>query len=46
MKNDLVRQLAHKIWGAVEEIVMDGELRNIVHVELGNLLACFVYADR
>ena len=30
----------------IEEIVLDGELRNIVHVALGNLLACFVYADR
>jgi hypothetical protein len=30
----------------LEEIVMDGELKNIVHVVLGNLLACFVYADR
>ena len=29
----------------IEEIVMDGELRNIVHVALGNLFACFVYAD-
>jgi hypothetical protein len=29
----------------IEEIVMDGDLRNIVHVALGNLFACFVYAD-
>ena len=30
----------------IEAIVLDGELRNIVHVALENLLACFVYADR